>query len=81
MKMKASMLEPQNEKSVSKRHNILNANVENDFVKQNALALSTLALYHAHQGTGCTVAVLPYVFVPTDRSIRGPITAGRLTDA
>lgn len=49
------MLEPQNEKSISKRHNILNANVENDFVKQNALALSTLALYHAHQGTGFTV--------------------------
>ena len=55
MKIKASMLEPQNEKSISKRHNILNANVENDFVKQNALALSTLALYHAHQGTGFTV--------------------------
>ena len=34
IEIKVSMLEPQNEETVSKRHNILNANVENDFVKK-----------------------------------------------
>ena len=32
-------------------HGIFEGNSANDFVTQNALALSSLALYHAHQET------------------------------
>ena len=33
-------------------HNILKGNIDNEFMKQNALGLSSLGVYHWQQGTG-----------------------------
>ena len=48
--MKATLTEVYSEEH-SVWHGILNGDIKSDFVNQNALALSTLGVYHWQKGT------------------------------
>ena len=46
-------------------HNILAGNIDNDFVRQNAQALSAFGAYHWQQGTGLTISLFLQIMACT----------------